>query len=94
MNNNDFDKIEKVVEQLLNRVDLLVSENAALKEELTNLQNNHNEEANLIEDLKKEREGLVKKMEQPQLDKDKEEEIKNHIDSILKKLEELQLTIQ
>lgn len=94
MHNNDFDKIEEVVEQLINKIDLLVSENTSLKEELTNLKNNHQEEANLIEELKKEKEGLVKKIEQPQPDKHKEEEIKNHIDSILKKLEELQLTIQ
>ena len=89
-----FSQFEKAVEELIKKVNDLTAEKDALQKEIENLKGNHREESGLVETLRKEKQELMEKLEQNQPDKKKEEQIRNHLDSILKKLEELQSALQ
>lgn len=89
-----FNQLDDAIEKIFNYVDLLESENKTLKSEIENLLTNHREEKNLIEMLQKEKSEVTQQFQNSQLGKAKEEQIKIHIDNILKKLDELQVTLQ
>ena len=91
MESNVFAKFEETIDRLLDKIDELQLENRSLLEEIEGLRNNYQKESVLLDAYKSEKEQLTKRLEDPHIDKTKEVLIRQHIDEILKKLEELEI---
>ena len=89
-----FSKIENIVNDLLDKVDRLTSENKVLRDEIEDIKGNHQAEKRNEENLRKEKDDPLNRLQYSQPDQKREEKIRNHIDYILKKLKELQSVLE
>ena len=89
MNIEKFGRLEKEIDKLLQIIDKLQEENGILKKQYQDLINSHKKDQEVIKTLKKEDINHSVASEDTELDKTKEAQIKEGLEKILIKLDNL-----